>query len=77
MSAASTTTSKRSGRQVEITTRTPVDPPTEMHGFVIVAISNNTRRYDGEITQDNFWAVTDLGGHLAISKTEYERLLNS
>jgi hypothetical protein len=76
-----TKTQTHSGRQIETTEHIDLTTPSDLTigdtTYKIVAISNNVRRYDGEVTQNNYWAVTDLGGYLSISAYEFYRYAES
>ena len=77
-----TKTQTRSGRQVETTTTHTLHAPFTMipwtpltedgREYRIVALVNNVRHYDGELSQDNYWAVTAEGGHISISKSDFD-----
>ena len=78
------TTSHRSGRQVETVTTVTLDQPiVHLHRtgwnedgteFTVVAVTNNVRHFDGEMTQNNHWAITAAGGCISISKTEFAEM---
>ena len=71
----SETNTFRTGRQTETVVRTTLSAPVEVDGVTFVGLSNNTRWYDGELTQDNFWGVDANGGHYDVGRSAYQTLL--
>lgn len=69
-----TTTTVRRGRQVETATVTLINPTYSPEGFILVAVKEIKRFYDGEITEVIHWGLTESAQHIHLNQRSHDTL---